>query len=361
MSSSRFSTLDSLRGVFALSVVLWHCDNHLLPFNWAGQLWYDHLYLAVDFFFCLSGFVIAHNYNNNFNISFCKTFLRRRLGRIYPLLLYSTIVYGIFRMTALILMPDTLSSRTDWLAVIQDYLNTLLMVNSTPLLGVTHGMNVPSWSISGEFIAYLLFASLALSKRRTLAWILAIICAAILFSAVGAKHDASNDWGFLRSTIGFGYGVLTSAFFQRSSTQPNKLRLNSTVRFTSRFLALFAIAIAFHLAESNSHNLVQILGIDFAFALVIFLCAAIPNIGGSFLNNPVTAWLGDISYSVYLNHLIVLVIFERGLVFVVGTNPSTIAKLISLLLALSTILIYSHLTRRHIEARFNRRTSLIAG
>jgi peptidoglycan/LPS O-acetylase OafA/YrhL len=354
MKSIRLSTLDSLRGLFAVSVVLWHCDNNLLPFNWAGQLWYDHLYLAVDFFFCLSGFVISLNYNGQFDFSALKAFLRKRLRMIYPLLLFSTIVYGVFRTTALLLVPDTLSNRTNWFTVVQDLLNTLFMVNSTPILGITHGMNVPSWSISGEFIAYILFATLALSKRRALVWGLAIVVTLAVFQFVDANHDASNDWGFLRSIIGFGCGVFTSELFQMKAIRNAINTPNLVARVVYGLFAMLAIAFAFHLAASSSDDLIKIIGVDCAFAMVIFLCAVIPNLGGVVLNNPFTSWLGDISYSIYLNHLIVLVIFEKGLLYTGGTEPSVPAKFISLLLSLFTILAYSHLTRVFIEKRFGR-------
>ena len=80
MSAHRFSSLDGLRGICALTVVLFHCNN----FFHKGPV-FQHGFLAVDVFFILSGFVIALTYENELKSGLAvRLFLIRRAQRLLP-------------------------------------------------------------------------------------------------------------------------------------------------------------------------------------------------------------------------------------------------------------------------------------
>ena len=84
-STERFAALDGFRGVAAFGVLFYHFAD------WSGRPgWFGHGYLAVDFFFCLSGFVLAHAFQRS-DIGWAA-YLRIRIIRIWPLLLLATLV-----------------------------------------------------------------------------------------------------------------------------------------------------------------------------------------------------------------------------------------------------------------------------
>lgn len=146
----RINKLDGLRGLFALFVVLFHFNKNNAPLFIVDNFFVRESYIFVDFFFILSGYVISLTYDQRLRsgADFLK-FIKKRFIRLYPLLLFSTLMYWGF-------VHPQFDKRNILLA-----LDTLLLTNATPILGSGIGMNYPSWSISSEMISYL-FLALAL-------------------------------------------------------------------------------------------------------------------------------------------------------------------------------------------------------
>lgn len=89
-SKQHFHVLDGLRGIAALAVVIFHFMEWIYPDfteNFIG-----HGFLAVDFFFCLSGFVIAYAYDNRLTKMGVKSFFTSRLIRLHPLVIAGTLL-----------------------------------------------------------------------------------------------------------------------------------------------------------------------------------------------------------------------------------------------------------------------------
>lgn len=133
-SGRRYEALDGLRGVAAVGVMLYHIGG------WTGRPWLvSHGYLAVDFFFCLSGFVLAHAYGRR-EIGWLG-FLRRRLTRLWPLIAVTMLAGA----TVIIQHRERVP---EWLAL------GLLMI---PRLWAEEGgfapifpLNPPAWSLFFE-------------------------------------------------------------------------------------------------------------------------------------------------------------------------------------------------------------------
>ncbi len=161
MKARQIDSLTSLRGIAAWWVVVFHFRDHIWP---AGSYW-SHLasygYLAVDLFFIMSGFVIQLRYGEMFErLSFPKfgDFIITRLARIYPLHLFMCIVY-LLNPLAIHFFSHSgeITARYDP----TQYVLGLFLVQAWGFLP-GYGWNVPSWSISVEFAAYLLFPLLCL-------------------------------------------------------------------------------------------------------------------------------------------------------------------------------------------------------
>jgi peptidoglycan/LPS O-acetylase OafA/YrhL len=155
----RFHKLDGLRGVLSLLIVLFHYDSLLKPLLIKNSVFVLYGDTAVDYFFVLSGFVLCHRYYDIklIEIGLFK-FMKLRLVRIYPLLFYTTLVYFIVEASVPFIFPGLMSSPNSINDNFKMLTETLLLLNSSPILGIGNGMNYPSWSISAEMISYFIFA-----------------------------------------------------------------------------------------------------------------------------------------------------------------------------------------------------------
>ncbi|CAN5176269.1 acyltransferase [soil metagenome] len=210
--TTRLLTLDAMRGLAALLVVIYHLEDTV---EWAPSA-----YLAVDFFFLMSGVVIAASYDSKLlqGMSF-KTFLLERLIRLYPLFLLGLVI-GFARRVGQISIhhPDQMS----WPDLIVGSLVNLFMV-PTPIAG--HGLfpaNSPSWSLFFELVVNVLYATALVRARKRVVIALAGGCAVLLAvcvvwygSATGGVDWRSFDMGLLRAVFAFTVGVVMSRIIDR--------------------------------------------------------------------------------------------------------------------------------------------------
>jgi peptidoglycan/LPS O-acetylase OafA/YrhL len=132
----RYEALDGLRGVAAVGVMLYHVGG------WTGRPWLvSHGYLAVDFFFCLSGFVLAHAYGRR-EIGWLG-FLRQRLVRLWPLIALTMLAGAAVIIQHRERVPE-------WLAL------GLLMIprlwTEEPGFAPIFPLNPPAWSLFFELV-----------------------------------------------------------------------------------------------------------------------------------------------------------------------------------------------------------------
>jgi peptidoglycan/LPS O-acetylase OafA/YrhL len=160
-SHQRFPALDWLRGVAAIAVVLFHFLSTSNPNILV------HAGLAVDFFFSLSGFVVAHAYENRLRSSLSVTeFMKLRLIRLYPMLLIGSVIGALGYVRAY--SPGTL--------LLAELAALALM--PTPLASIAEGRaaiaaNPPEWTLVLELYGNLFYALIA--KRLSNQWLLVII------------------------------------------------------------------------------------------------------------------------------------------------------------------------------------------
>lgn len=213
----RYAVLDSYRFIAALGIVAYHFAGHLAPFRGSPHGPLAGLQTLVDFFFVLSGFVLAHTYGTAIgSLADYRDFLRKRFARIYPLhaatLALCVIVFVVVRLAA---VPVRDVSVIDMSVLLPN----LLLVHAW---GVTDhpGLNSPSWSISAEAFVYLLFPLFMLLARRlkpaptiACAGLIAVVIEAARRSAGLPPGDlATFDFGMLRAVPMFLSGIAVHAF-----------------------------------------------------------------------------------------------------------------------------------------------------
>lgn len=308
--SIRFEALDSWRGLAALSVVMFHAQIvshiHDFPIVRAGEA-------LVDFFFVLSGFVIAHAYVDRIRTGQeAGRFLFLRLGRIYPLHVFMLALFLAFE-TAKAWLPgltnpaDPAFSEANEPATLVS--NLLLMHSARPDGLLT--WNTPSWSISAEFIAYLLFAAAVLTARRHLVLLccIAIVLAPAILSLV-APHgmQSTADFGAVRALFGFAAGVLVYRIARPGLIESRREDGTSTtgpasLRWTVAELLVVAIAAGLLVATPET-------ALAYAMPAVYCLVIVVFAIERGWLSRLMKLrpllFLGAISYSLYMTHMFVL-------------------------------------------------------
>lgn len=295
----RYAALDGYRGVAACLVVLYHYnrDFQLGLDRWLPAV--DRLNLLVDFFFVLSGFVVMTAYGQRVRtLRDYGKFLRRRVARLYPLHLLTLAAFvAVGIPVAAGLMR---ANHPEYLALAGLPAN-LLLVQSWGVLA-HDSFNVPAWSISSEWLAYLVFPGLALAARRLPSWLnAALIGLAVLALALGRQHAGMRPWtaatydvGALRALPTFFSGVLIATAIGRSGpTGPTVLADWRTVH------ALFVAALAALQFGAPDEVAIALL------ALVVAGAALAERRGlPTRLTSSVMQRLGAASYAIYMIHVL---------------------------------------------------------
>lgn len=334
-----------LRGIAALLVVFYHLQfvpNHLAIEDATSFL--KRGYLMVDLFFVLSGFIISYVYTPSEPSGLDpRDFILRRLVRLYPLHLFC-LSYLVVASTLLWAVGQHFGKHVvnPWAGDgVFQFVVQLFLVNAyTP---VANGWNIPSWSISAELGAYATFpAVIALLLRWPRRASLACLLFAGTFYAIVGSTTGSLDisvWPApFRCLSGFLLGMLIY--------QWRHLFDGMSPRAISAAQVMVVVGIILALAVRINDVL--------AVPLFVALTALTARDRGwlaRVLARPVPQYLGEISYSVYLNHVCVL-----GIVYPVWTALAKRAHLApaldrSALLGLAVVLVVgvSHLTYHYVE------------
>ncbi len=346
--------LESLRGFAALSVCLLHFHvNSFLRQN----AFIDNAELMVDFFFVLSGFVIALNYSDKIKVfSDLFVFQTRRFWRLYPLHFFTLLIFlgiEVFKYVVEInvgsLSRFPAFSNND----VSAFLHNLFLTHGLFLSRVT--FNLPSWSISTEFYTYLIFAVTMLSSRFRFYFCLLISLSAFLILSLYDPLFQFREMRFLRCIYCFFLGVL--AFWV---VQGVKFNVPNYLPAFFLFLSILAVCV---LGNTSVHAL-----IPFVFALTI-MCFSLSDgqdVTSRVLSMKWPVHLGTISYSIYMVHETVLFVFTQILRFgfhvpiyinsrneaTIGVEQTTASLLI--IFAIIVIISVSHITYLFVENRFRK-------
>jgi peptidoglycan/LPS O-acetylase OafA/YrhL len=311
-SQLRFRALDGWRGVCALLVALFHIPvkTHLISLPFFSNSW-----LFVDFFFVLSGFVIAHAYGMRLaKAPDMMVFVIKRFGRLWPLhaVLLGCLVALELARFALISWYGTVNRApfTEGNSVPLILQNLLLLQAVRPEQLVS--WNGPSWSISVEFWAYILFSLITISITKYGAAIKACIAIAscMLIYAYSTTGMDVMDWlGFFRCFFGFFVGQLLYQF----CTSPISMKWQSrwkaqdaTVLEVASVLCVIAFVSA---VQKNVYSLAA----PIVFAGVIYVFTPEVGVISRLMTTKPFDRLGRYSYSIYMVHGLVIAAVQASL------------------------------------------------
>lgn len=308
-SKPHYELLDGLRGVAALLVIWYHVWEGF-AFVGGGMIEnFNHGYLAVDFFFMLSGFVISYAYDDRWTKMSLKGFFTRRLIRLHPMLIMGAIIGAITFLIQGSTQWDGTQTPFGW--VMLALLLAMFFIPAVPGAGYEvrgngemFPLNGPSWSLFFEYIGNILYALIIRKlSNRMLKWWTALLGIALAYFAimnvsgygsigVGWTIDTVNFWGgLIRMLFPFSLGMLLAPNFK-------PIKIKGAFWICSAILVvLFAVP---YLEAEYMNGLFETLCIMVAFPALVWMGAS--GNTTDVASTKVCKFLGDISYPVYIIH-----------------------------------------------------------
>ena len=307
--NQRFDALDGLRGLAALVVMLCHYSQFF------GMNWFKNAATAVDLFFVLSGFVIAHSYGNRIinGMQFHKFFMMRLL-RLGPLNLLAImigcltfitmdyIVYRNYQISDLILAKAVAFGAT-----FIPYLNPYSWpYGNYGEIGGVFPLNLPAWSLFYEMLAYIIFFGYIFFIRKLPGLVFCCLSFFFFLSVIIYYGDTNPGWsesnlyqGIIRVIGDFFIGTLIYQF------PLNENKLNKTI-------CLLCFIIAFSLFFTGNNYAV-------IFNIFIVIPLLIWSMGSISVSGPIKSickFLGFISFPIYILHIpvITVILHQRKLI-----------------------------------------------
>jgi peptidoglycan/LPS O-acetylase OafA/YrhL len=293
--NKRFEALDAFRGLCAISVVIFHM--HLV-----GSIteldFFRGSSIFVEFFFVLSGFVLAHGYGFKESLNF-KKFMKARFFRLYPLHFFMFVVFIALEFGKLFAYKFggfvfNNEPFTNSFAVSEMIPNLLLIQSWTPFTDHLT-FNYPSWSISIEFYMYaLLFFSITLFKsNRVISW---LIISFIAFLLMFLESDFLVDT-VLRGLSCFFGGAFTYVIYKKLSHFKPSYISGSIVE------AILLMCVVLIVQSKIEYRAIVA---PVLFLLTVLFFAFEAGFFSKLLKLKSLQYAGKLSYSIYMTHAAIL-------------------------------------------------------
>lgn len=345
---AHYEVLDGLRGTAALSIIVFHIFELLVPDIEHNPM--PHAFLAADFFFALSGFVMGYAYDERLKpgaapaaaLSFW-TFAKQRLIRLHPMVIVATVI----GLLGYMFDPFVGDAQRVGVAISPGLLLvtfglTLLLLPSPTLpncFGETHSMNGPAWTLLQEYIANVLYGLWGAKMKRGMHIALCFVSAAALLWTANHLGNLGYGWSWkyfwvapIRTACPFLMGLLV-------------YRLGLRVRIPHPYVLLSVVLVAVLIAP--------VMGVwngvfEAGCVIVVFPLILMAGAGATRVEGPI-GWLcrftGQLSYPIYIVHYAFIYMFGH---WVWSTHPAP-ALVIPVAVALyawevglATLLLYAY-------------------
>jgi peptidoglycan/LPS O-acetylase OafA/YrhL len=304
VTKPHYEILDGLRGVAAIVVLVFHIFEAytLDPY----EKIVNHGYLAVDFFFVLSGFVIGYAYDDRWKKMNFGDFFKRRLVRLHPLVVMGMILGALLFYFGASPEFPLIADVPVWKLLLYVVLGILLFP-TPPSMDIRgwqemHTLDAPCWSLFFEYIANILYG-LFIRKFSTKALSVLVFLAACvtIHLTLTTTGDVSGGWTFNAGHLRIGFTRLIYPFFAGLLLY----RLGKLTRLKNAFLwCSVLLLVVFLIPRIGNHEHFWLNGIYesvviiFIFPLIVYMGAS-GEVKGKYASK-VCKFLGDISYPVYI-------------------------------------------------------------
>src|SRR6201996_563051 len=296
-----FEVLDGLRGSAAFLIVIFHVFNYSFGFRGPWAL-VKHAYLAVDFFFALSGFVVAYAYDDRWTRMTMLQFFRIRLIRLHPLVL----IGATLGLLGYIFDPFSKAmNHTAAPMLLLAYVTSLLLLPSPPVGGrhnESQALNGPAWSLMQEYLGNIAYALILRRLRTITLGIIFGLSGLLLIWTANSKGSLDGGWGYpeiwmapLRLTVSFVMGLWL-------------YRIHGRIRHPKLGLLALSILLVIifqapkfpSLGGISFNGLYDAACVLFVFPLII-LCGAHSSAGAGMMK--LCKFSGRLSYPLYITHI----------------------------------------------------------
>lgn len=307
-SKNHYEILDGLRGVAAILVVTFHVFETFNGGSRFNQI-INHGYLAVDFFFLLSGFVVAYAYDDRWGKMTTWDFFKRRLIRLQPMVIMGSVIGALlFYFQACNMFP--LIAETPLWKMLLVMVVGFTLIPLTPSMDIRgwqemHPLDGPAWSLFFEYIANILYALFVRKFSKTVLafFVFLFACLLIQYLVMGSHGDVIGGWsidktqlriGFLRMLYPFFAGVLLS-------------RYGKLIRIKGAFwICSLLLIIIFSIPRIGGTGHLWMNGLYESLCIIVFFPLIVAIGAGSSLigkhANRTNKFLADISYPLYITH-----------------------------------------------------------
>ena len=360
-----YDLIDGLRGVAALMVIFYHVFEAFATSPIDQR--FNHGYLAVDFFFILSGFVIGYAYDDRWKTMTTKDFIKRRLIRLHPMVVLGAVLGVIaFCIQGCEKWDGTqVSISMVMLALLINLFLIPAVPGSGPEIrgnGEMYPLNGPSWSLFFEYIGNIMYA-LFIRRMSTKALTALVVLAGIglasfaIFNFSGAGHlgvgwtmeEYNLIGGFLRVLFSFSIGLLMSRVFKPIPVKG------------AFWICSLAIVVLLSMPYVGNGEALWVNGIyDYECAILIFPLLVYLGASGKTTykhSARICKFLGDISYPLYMVHYPLIYLYfgwvkKENLTFAEAW-PEAVALVVgSIVLAYISLKLYDEPVRRYLTKRF---------
>lgn len=331
-TKTHYIVLDALRGVAALCVVLYHIFE---GFAFAGGepviRGMNHGYLAVDFFFLLSGFVISYAYDDRWAGGFTLgQFFKRRLRRLHPMVIVGATLGAICFVVGGSVQWD--GTHVAISAVMWALLLAMFMIPAYPGSplevrgnGEMFPLNGPTWSLFFEYLGNIIYAlcirRLSTKALRVLVWVLGVMYFGfVVFDATGLGFIGVGwtlDWmnfagGLLRMMFPFSFGMLISRTFRRMESR-HGFAICSICLAAVFFMPYMEASLEFGGGvHATLNGLFEFLCVALVFPLIVRLGASTST--GNMKTLRAYDMLGRLSFPLYLVHYPFMYLFYQWMI-----------------------------------------------
>lgn len=363
-TKSHYIILDGLRGVAALTVVVFHlCETYSFGNPFAQVI--NHGYLAVDFFFLLSGFVIAYAYDDQWRAMSSREFYIRRLIRLHPMVVMGSLIgAALFYFQVCQEFPLVATTPLWKLLVVMLIGFTLVpvMPGSLDIRGwhEMHPLNGPGWSLFFEYLANIGYASgLRRLSNRALG-VLVILAAAFLVQVAvsSPRGGLIGGWSLDAKELHIGFARVLFPFFAGVLL----CRLGRFIHIPWAFAAcslLLVTVLALPRFGDPQHlwinGLYESLCVLFIFPVIVLIGAGTPATDST--TTRVARVLGDLSYPLYITHYPLIYVYSSWVIrdrvpASRGALVGALALIAAVTLAYACLELYDVPVRRWLSRKF---------
>lgn len=315
-----YVVLDGLRGVAALMVVMFHTFEAYAGGDPTRQI-INHGYLAVDFFFLLSGFVIAYAYDDRWTRMGQREFYLRRLIRLQPMVVLGSVIgAALFYVQAGGLFPK-IATTPVWQVLLVMLLGCTLLPlpKAFDIRGwdEIHPLNGPAWSLFYEYVANVAYALVLRRLSARALTILAALAAMLLLEVAlrGERRDLIGGWSLDAAGLHIGLARLCYPFLAGMLLMRSGWRLPGRHAFAIS-AALLVVALALPRMGDTPHHwsngLYDAACVLLLFPLIVAIGAGDKRATGAGIR--IARFFGDLSFPLYITHYPLIYVYTAWVV-----------------------------------------------